>query len=305
MVVKRKSFIGWRRFLGLLLLSVCSCAVSPEKVETGGGHLLPQPSTSPDVIGVDIYFVRIPYHNRELLRQLWSEVDEQFGEPTFRRKLMDQGLRVGVQGVSLSPTLTKMINATATPPTTDPSEVFVAEIQKDPIVRRQFRHMVPGMQTLLRPYADPVPEMSLFWSENGHLCGRTFKDAQGLIGLVVTPLRSGQVRFAITPEVIHGTLETRYNFQGGAVFPEIARPKHVFSNLAVSMDLLPGQWIIIGPASEKCSGIGHCFFIRERDETEQKVILLRLARSQRDTAFETSPLLEVSPNNDFRMLERN
>jgi len=260
---------------------------------------------SPDTAGIDVFFVRIPYYNRELLRQLWAEVDEQWGSPALRRELMDQGLRIGIQGVSLSPTLTTLINATATPPpTTDPMEVSVAELQRDPIVQRQFCRMSPGMQVLFRPYADHVPEMPLFWSESGHFCGKTFKDAEGLIGVAATPLKGGQVRFEITPEVVYGTPMTKYNFQGGAMFLDNAKPKHVFYNLAVSLDLLPGQWIVMGPVSEKCSGIGRCFFTRECGETEQKVILIRLARSQRDAVFENTPLSEVEPG-DFRMLERN
>ena len=251
----------------------------------------------PDAIGIDIYVVRIPYHNRELLRQLWAEVDEQWGSPVLRRELIDQGLRIGVQGVTLSPTLTKLIDATATP-TGNSTEISVADLQKDPIVRRQYRKMMPGMQALLRPYAESMPEMPLFWSHNGQLCGKTFKDAEGLIGLTAAPLRDG-ARFEITPEVVHGTMETKYNLQSGIMFLEPGRPKHVFYNLAVALDLLPGQWIVIGPASENCSGVGRYIFTRERSETEQKVILLRLARSQRDTVFENVQLSDVP------MLERN
>ena len=299
-----------RRLAGLLFLAVCCCAVScnvfPPKEKTGsaGNPLQPMPQSA-ETIGIDVFVVRVPYHNREQLRQLWAEVDEQWGSPTLRRELMDQGLRIGVQGVSLSPTLATLINATATPQKpVEPLEISVADLQKDPPVQKHSRNMRPGMQTLLQPYADPVPEMPLFWSEGGQLCGKTFKDAEGLIGLVATPLKGGQVRFDITPEIIHGTLETKIHFQGGVMFPETAKPKHVFYNLAVSLDLLPGQWIVIGPASENCSGIGRCFFVRARGEVEQKVILLRLARSQRDTVFDDTPLPEIGPA-DFRMLERN
>ena len=259
-----------------------------------------------ETVGIDVFVVRIPYHNRELLRQLWAEVDEQWGSPTLRRELMGQGLRVGIQGVSLSPTLAKLINVTATPSpqAMDPTEVSVAELQKDPIIRPQSLRMLPGMLALFQPYTDSVPEMPLFWSEGGHFCGKTFKDAEGLIGLVATPLKGGQVQFEITPEVVHGTMERKFSLQGGVMFPETARPRHVFYNLAVTLDLLPGQWIVMGPVSENCSGIGRCFFTRDRGETEQKVILIRLSRSQRDTVFDNAMFLDDAPG-DFRMLDRN
>ena len=308
---RRRLFFDGRRWTGTLLLAVCCCAVSckhfagPEK-SGNVNELLPPLSMASEVVGIDVFFVRIPYYNRELLRQLWSEVDEQWGSPTLRRELMDQGLRIGIQGVSLSPTLTQLIDAKATPspPTTDIIEVSVAELQKDPIVRKQSFRMMSGMYTLFQPYADPIPEMALFWSESGQFCGKTFKDAEGWIGLVATPLKGGQVRFEVTPEVVHGTKERRFNFHSGVMFSETAKPRHVFYNLTVSLDLLPGQWIVMGPASENCSGIGRCFFTRERGETEQKVILIRLARSQRDTVFENSLLPDASRDN-FQMLERN
>jgi len=306
---ERRILIDRRLISGLLLLFCCgeiSCTSISERNKSGSGEILHHSTSPPDTVAVDAYFVRIPFHDRELLRQLWSEVDEQLGIPQLRRELMTQGLRIGIQGVSLSPTLSKLINATAVPPPTqDPTEVSVAELQKDPIVSRQAWQMMPGMQALLRPYRDSVPEMPLFWSDGGHFCGKTFKDAEGLIGITATPLRDGKVRFEITPEVVHGSMEATYNFQSGVIFQEVAKPKHVFYNLAFSLDLLPGQWIVIGPASENCSGIGRCFFTRDRGETEQKVILLRLTRTQRDIIFENSPLPEVKPEDDSPFLDRN
>ncbi len=303
---RRKNIDGI--FLGLLSLLVCCCAVSCKQIppkESSGNNLLQSPAASPETVGVDVYFVRIPYQNRELLRQLWSEVDEQWGSPALRRELMDQGLRIGIQGVSLTPTLSKLINATATPPqTAHPTEVAVAELQKDPLVDGKHRRLMPGMQALFRPYSDSVPEMPLFWSEGGQFCGKTFRDAQGLIGVVATPKKNGQVRFDITPEVVHGSMETKYSFQGGVMFPEVGRPTHVFYNLALSLELLPGQWIVIGPVSENCSGIGRCFFTRDRGETEQKVILMRLVRTQRDVVFENMPLPEVAPGGESSLIER-
>jgi hypothetical protein len=214
---------------------------------------------------------------------------------------MDHGLRIGIQGVSLSPTLSKLIDTAATAPT----EAVAAELQKDPLVGKKYHQLMPGMQVFLTPYPDSIPEMPLFWFEGGQFCGKTFKDAQGLIGLVATPLKNGQVQFEITPEIVHGTTVTKYRFQGGALFPEVAKPKHIFYNLSVSLDLLPGQWIVIGPVSEHCSGIGRCFFTRDRGETEQKVVLLRLAKSQRDAVFENMPLPVINPFGEDSMLERN
>ena len=312
MAANQRQLFGRRRWTGFLLLAVCCCAVSckfsgHKSTNTGGGNPLLHPvPMSQEAVSIDVFMVRIPLHHRELLRQLWAEVDEQWGSPTLRRELMNQGLRVGIQGVSLSPALTKLINATAAPSTlsADPTEISVAELQKDPIVKQQSRQMLPGMHTLFQPYADSVPEMPIFWHENGYFCGKTFKDAEGLIGLVATPLKGGQVRFEITPEVAHGTVETKYNFHGGVMFTETAKSRHPFGNLAVSLDLLPGQWIVMGPVSENCSGIGRCFFTRDRGETEQKVILIRLARSQRNNLFDNETLFDVPPG-DSRMLDRN
>ena len=310
MLSERRTQTGRWLISGFLFLVVSCCAVSCKSISKQeiGNHEILQPSTPPpNTVGVDVYFVRIPFQNRELLRQLWSEVDEQFGSPILRRELMDQGLRIGIQGVALSPTVSMLINATSTPPspTLAPTEVSVAELQRDPIVRQQHLPLLVGMQALLCPYPDTVPEMPLFWSDAGRFCGKTFKDAQGLIGLMAAPLKDGRVRFDMTPEVVYGSAGTTYKLQGGAMFQETTKPKHVFYNLVFSLDLLPGQWIVMGPASEHCSGIGRCFFTRERGETEQKVILIRLAKTQRDIIFENAPLPEVDPFGTLPMLERN
>ncbi len=295
---------------GFILLPLIFCAVACRpipKTETPAGttELLHSSQPRPDMVGVDAYIVRVPYGQRELLRKLWTEVDEQMIPPVLRRELMDQGLRVGIQGVSMSPTLSTLLNLTATPSPGNDWEVSVADLPKEPLVNRQYRYLMPGVQAMLHPYADTVPEMPLFWSDGGGLCGKTFKDAQGLVNVTAQPLPGGQVRFSVTPELVYGTPETSFRMQGGVVFPETAKPKHTFHSLAIALDLLPGQWIVIGPVSATCSGVGRCFFTREVGNTEQKVILLRLARIHHDPIFDRTPLPEAPSLADSPILERN
>lgn len=257
----------------------------PEQVGSSSG-LLQQTEVPANTVGIEIFMIRVTPQQQSLVRQLWLEVDEQMIPPMLRHELREQGFRAGIQGAYLSATLSQLINVTGTPSevakTTGDgmNEVSVADLPTDPSVTRHFRNLLPGMNAAVPPFEDSVSEMPLFWNENGRICGKTYRDARGLIRLSAKAQPDGSVRFEIVPELEFGATETKIRVQSAITFYESGKPRRVFEPLTLALDLLPGQWIILGPSSPNCGGIGRGFFTRGSERNEQKLIAIRLAHVQ-------------------------
>jgi hypothetical protein len=295
----------------LIVGSACHLIKKPEPT-TGKNidHLLQQGQTPPDSVGIEIFTIRITPQQQELVRQLWLEVDEQMITPPLRRELMAQGIRIGILGDILTPALSQLIHVTGDANVgnvnmfSDFQEVSVAEIPHDPPVTRQYRNLLPDMRASLKAFEEPVPELSRFWFENGQFCGQTYKDALGLICINARNQNNGTVRFDIVPELEYGTMERRIRIHSAMMIPENGRPRLPFVSLTVTQNLLPGQWILIGPTNPNCSGIGRVFFIRGNEEPEQKILAVRLIKMKKNPP-NGSNIPEPEKETNFLFQERN
>jgi hypothetical protein len=296
----------------LIFGTACHLIKKPEPTTTGKNidQLLQQGQIPSDSVGIEIFTIRTAPQQQELVRQLWLEVDEQMIAPSLRRELMEQGIRAGVLGDLLTPALSQLLHVTGDAKAGninmfgDFQEVSVAEIPHDPPVTRQYRNLLPEMRASLKAFEEPVPEFSRFWFENGQFCGQTYKDALGLICVSVHNQNNGTVRFDIVPELEYGTTERRIRIHSAMMIPESGRPRLPFVSLTVTQNLLPGQWILIGPTVLNCSGIGRVFFIRGNEEPEQKILAIRLIKVKKNTPS-GSNIPEPEKGTDFLFQERN
>jgi hypothetical protein len=294
----------------LIFGAACHLIKKPEPTGKNIDQLLQQGQVSSDSVGIEIFTIRTTPQQQELVRQLWLEVDEQMIAPALRRELQEQGIRTGVLGDLLTPALSQLIHVTGDAKTgnvntfSDFQEVSVAEIPHDPPVTRQYRNLLPDMRASLKAFEEPVPEFSRFWFENGQFCGQTYKDALGLICVSARNQNNGTVRFDIVPELEYGITEWRIRIHSAIMIPESGRPRLPFVSLTITQNLLPGQWILIGPTIPNCSGIGQVFFIRGNEEPEQKILAIRLIKMKKNTPS-GSNIPEPEKGTDFLFQERN
>jgi hypothetical protein len=273
--------------LGLLCV-FCGCnpfaktAVSNKSTSVAPSDL-PNASVTPNTAGIDIFYIRVPYQNRDVLRDFWAATDEQI-TGVNSRELHSNGIRIGIQGAGMSPPLSRMLelknNESPVRDMNVSREIDVAkQPDVEPLVSRQYQQLVPGKIAYLQPYSDAVPKVSRFWLENNKLVGKTYENVNPYISITAAPLgeNEGGVLFNVLPVLHYGDAVLRMTSVHGYYAREMKRPRIGFDNLAVSVKLLPGQWLLIGPASENLQGIGHYFFTREVGETEQKIIAIRLS----------------------------
>jgi hypothetical protein len=301
----------------LMLGGICalaSCNLIKTIKPTTGGSDIPVTfiqQNNVDVVTIERYTIHLGQHQDELLQQLWREVDEQSLPPQLRMELLEQGFRVGILGSLLSPSLAQLLNVSSEGKTDtsawEMQEVSVVEVVRG-TVTKNVCDLVPEMRTLINMFNDQsmLPELTLFWKENGMYCGQTYRDAQGLICVSATANKDGSALIQIVPELEHGVLERQIRVRAAMVVHEDRRPRHTFRSLTVSQRLLPGQWLIIGTTTPDSAGAGKAFFVRQTPEPEQRLLAIRLVGATTAATMPApSPSLLPSGTESAAMPERN
>jgi len=264
---------------------------------------------STDTVGIEIFIIRLAPHQNELLQQLWQEVDEQSFPLHLRRELFAQGFRVGILGNLLSPALAQLLNVTADGRTDIPwgefQEFSAADAAREPTATRTIRNLLPDMRALIKVFDTPLPEQSLFWTENGMSHGQTYTEAIGLLCVSATANRDGSAQIQIVPELEHGVAELRIRPRAGLVIHETSRPRHTFETLTISQRLLPGQWLIMGTTAPDSAGIGKTFFVRRDSGLKQHLLAIRLFNATPAAATSAPTLLTAPKGTEAIMPERN
>lgn len=274
--------------LTLLLLSSSACHLfrKDEIPLSAATPLLKQNAAPTGTVGLELFTIRITPQQQEQVRQLWSETDEQRLPPELRRRLIDNGIRVGFLGDVLTPSLSQLINVSGKESNDNSAaskddfgqfqEIAVANIPRQLPVTRQYRNLLPNMQAHLKMFDESLPEFSFLEWKQGCLSGKTYSDVLGLICLSCTAEKNGAARLTILPELEYGVPERKTVIVQGVYMLEEGRPRRKFQELAVTQDLLPGQWLILGPVSEHSTGLGRAFFFRGTENAEQRLLAVRL-----------------------------
>ncbi len=284
----------------LLLLSqgcrsIFDRPVEKNEKEPSASKLLNPIAVSKDVVAVDFYRVRVRYEQRQLLTDFWNDdgTTDQVIPVDLRRRLAEEGIRIGVQGRSLSPTLARLLEvdkiqlAESTgrivERTTDMQRpktdgISAEEMLIEPLVNQQMLTLsaMPGKSWRVNTYDDVLPKVTLFWNQGGW-CGKTYPKAQGMIELstIAYPDGSG-VRFDLLPILEYGDPKQTTTMFNGALIPEFSRDRLPYDSLKISVKLLPGQWLVLGPTDEDPPGLGKSFFTRDKGRPEQKIMVFRL-----------------------------
>lgn len=254
-----------------------------------------------NTITVEVMTIRVPYEQRHLLENLWNETDEQVVNAELRRRLGENGLRFGVQGAAMPPALARLLpnpriqNIRIGAPEEQnpngfdsPFEIRKSadEFDKEPMATRQNITFLANNRAELKPREEVVKELNLFeYDKFGSPICETYKDVHGRFILTGNSQSDGSVTFEILPELEYGEQKMVLWAENGEYHRNFLRPQRIFDQLKVSHRIFPGQWLIIGPSSENAIGLGKYFFTRDMGETEQKVVIIRLANSHGDGFF--------------------
>ena len=324
-ILHRPKYISTKVFFsaticGVVLCALCSCRPFSGSLETDASllnnGLLQTAQRTKDSIVVDCFKIRVGYEQRELLQALWLDgsTSEQVIPVDLRRRLANEGFRIGVQGRSLSPTIARLLeidkirieesvgnflDRTAERPSdqtegTQMTQISINEMLMDKQVFHSVYTFQPGKRGEFKIYDEPLPEAHVFENVNGHLCGMTYPRAEGMIEISAIPYPDGSgVRFDVLPLFYYGDFKQTLKISKNYTMPETYRDKLVRNELKTSLKLLPGQWLIIGSTGESPPGLAKYFFTRDKGQTEQTVMILRLSAGSSNETFNAADLTMI------------
>jgi hypothetical protein len=216
----------------------------------------------------------------------WHVADEQPIPIEARMALEANGLRAGIITGNLPADLVETFKASPPQKETEWVHIGLPEGEHSPIA-----------------VGSKSESVTLLLSHKGKVDGRDYHDAEGR--LIVTPGHSGSksVTLRIVPEVHHGeTRRTIAPIEGNGPFAQRefsikdGQQEDVLRELAFSVDLDPGETLVIGCRPQQTRSLGTFLFTQTEpsgDRTFQSVLLIQASRNR---LGEAPPKLEGQPD---------
>lgn len=252
------------------------CQVFDKPPDKALESLLKPVSTSSDSVAVEIFQARVPLDQDAKADALWERIDEQKFDPELRRRLVANGLRVGVIGGAIPKDLSDLLELDGAETQTSAAQVITDQSAVPRVTRRvvQAKRREP-VQIQVSELRD---EGQVLLSRDGSFGGKTFRQMQGVYALQAESIPGQRVKVRLTPELHHGDLKQRYAGSQQGIFMSIpSREREVFDDLSMDATLAPGELLVIGclpSAKASLGGVFHTATAAGKDE--RKLILVRL-----------------------------
>lgn len=252
---------------------------------------LPAIRLAPDGVALQVTFVRVPTGMDEFNSELWSQIDEQAVDQDMRRRLNENGFRCGIVGTQLPDYLRALIEKK------DHKSTLEATSQReiDSLAQNRRINTRSGKRSEIVTGA-PHDEMIVLYRDpvKNKVGGKTFHEAQPILAAKCYPSGDGRVDIHLTPEIQFGHPKKQWIAGEGTFHLLSARDREVYSNLEITASLTAGQTLIVSCTPES-KGVGHNFFVdTAHGDPQQKLLLIRLAQTQRDDLFEPEPTLPLN-----------
>ncbi|MDG2382654.1 MAG: hypothetical protein P8N76_13375 [Pirellulaceae bacterium] len=267
--------------LGLIIMLGCtSWRETPSE-----GFNLPPVRLAPDGVALQVTFLRVPTGQTDFNTELWGQVDEQVLGQAVRQRLNDNGFRCGLVGTQLPESLRKLLD------TKEESSTLEATSQREIDALSQNRRINTrsGKRNEIVTAA-PQEEMIVLYRDSNadRVGGKTFTEAQTILATKSYPYGDGRVDLKLVPEIQFGQPKKQWIAGEGTFHLLSARDREVFSDLEIVASIMPGQTLILSCTPES-KGLGQNFFVdTSHGDPQQKLLLIRLAQTQRDDLFELS-----------------
>jgi hypothetical protein len=280
--------------LGMTLLPTFSCKAlmeyKPPKSGSGGENDLLKTMVGPDTVTFDILIVHVPHQQRELLEELWQEVDEQVGDPEVKNRLLGNGFRAGIIGASIPEPLSRLmeIKGRGLRESVE-EEVDLEKGHASPLTLSKIQTLDPGKITVIPTFDKPVDRIPVLTHVGGSFSAELYRNATTSFSVAAEPLADGSVSFELTPFLTFGDAEPVTKYQYGQLVRTTEQPTKTFDELRGQFPLRPGQFLVIGPSDRHVAGLGHYFFTQGLGDFDSKIIVIRLLFTQHDKLFHQFP----------------
>ena len=239
---------------------------------------------SPDSVTLEILFARAPIGNETLNQRLWSEIDEQRLPSDLRRKLTENGIRVGVVSGRVPDDLAKLLTLTDKAPAKR-DEPAPVNLEEEPNVTLRLLQARAGRRNEV-VCSGSYDRLPLLERRDELVRGHTFNQADGRLALRSFPCSANEVDIELVPEIHHGEKQPRWVGSDGVLRLDAGKPREVFDWLKMRVKLNPGEMLVITNLPNRSGSLGHYFFTQPTCErTSQKLLVIRLSQESKDAMF--------------------
>lgn len=297
----RRQWLGWG-LLGGLLGGSLGCTPARRGPTAEPVSLLNKPTTSSQSVAMEFARVLVPGHRRRSLEELWRSSDQQAIDLNTRKRLIRNGLRVGVLGQVLPAPLRSLLQALPV------AEDQLSDLQRqmhaagllkpEPVVQNHTRLSLKYDQA--RDLDVGLPQASLGWVWQGDHGRSHHRYTQATPRIRVTPrlATGGVLHLSVEPCVAHGPLVPQFS-QALAAAPDdpfqpgVAQQEVLLPDVATTVALQLGETLLFGPSFDlqgrrEESLMGDAFFQHSGPIPGDWLVLLRLIESKFDDLWVTS-----------------
>ncbi len=279
----------------LLAIAVAGCeSIAPGQKLKPADALMQAARMSPDSVGLEVFFVRLPHDDRQSYEAIWREVDETSIAGELRQRLSENGMRAGLLSAQLPTRVQQFLQqyeVIEDELPSDPSETGLQQgskvnFDKEPQVTMRRLQLRSGRRgEIIASNLKKSAEVLL--KEEDGLRGRSYANCQGIFAVKAFPQRDGRATFELVPELHHGEPCQRFSGADGVWRLETAKPRHVFDDLMLKATLTPGEMLLVGSLPNRPGSLGHHFFTEDQSgEQHRKLLFVRLTQTQWDDRFQ-------------------
>ncbi len=273
----------------LLAVVVGGCASWNRDSNDSNDVRLPPNPMMPGAVALEIAVAQIDQDQLETLDKLWNQLDHQAIELETRKRLDQNGLRVGV----IPPKSPELLNQLLDDKSIDTSQLEPWQQQyvrsghdkrRSLILHERIQngegeaHEVPVSDVL------PVASWSVTTSDS-QFTGQG-EQVRGFIKLVTYPKGDGRVTIELVPQIHHGRQRPTIGVAEDAFFFKNQQSVQVLKELRVMYSVRPGETLILGPNAQLEALGGVMFGHGQRNDFWHRLLLIRLVRTQHDDLFE-------------------
>lgn len=255
------------------LLSVTGCGLLSE--ELAAPSQLPPLRPAANKAMLDIALVRVPADHAGVV-SVWQDLDEQHIPVDLRQRLAENGLRCGIVGRQLPPSLEQLVDASNQQATAQTGLAQGVTIQ-----RFTFS---PGASRQLAA-TSILDELIVLHTRDRAVSGNTYAQAQCMFDVRCDQSPGDRVRLFIVPEIHYGQPRRHVGGSQGALQFVVKKDKVAFDDLSIESELAMGQTMVLG-STELPKGLGTNFFIEdEAGQRQTKLLLIRLVQAPVEALF--------------------
>ncbi len=197
---------------------------------------------------------------------LWERIDEQKFDAELRRKLVANGLRVGIVGGALPEDLAKLLELDGDAAETSDSQLITAQSAVPRVTRRVVQVKRPDPISI--KVSELRDEAQVLLSQEGSFGGKTFRQMEGVYSLQAERVPGQRVNVRLTPELHHGDLKQRFAGSQQGIFMSIpSREREVFDDLSMDVTLAPGELLVLGCLPAAKTSLGGKFDLKSFHDT--------------------------------------